>query len=302
MDNFAAFIAGWGAGIFGVIVGHPMDTIKTEQQMSLYQRLSVKESVKIIVAKNGISGLYKGMYFPLMSSGILNAVFFGVYAICLNSLQNKRGNNSNNILPTNNGYYYDNFLSGSIGGLAQSFISCPSELIKIRIQTGKGKNKMKLHENNERKKSSTYLTSRDVYQKYGISGFFIGAVPTIWRDIISNSIYMVSYQYFRYNLNGEENLKPGNLEILVAGGIAGVLSWLPVIPFDTVKSRIQADEFHNRQYKGMIDCCYRLYKNEGIHGFFKGTTMITLRSIPVNAAIFYGYHLLMKILVPHIHH
>lgn len=80
------------------------------------------------------------------------------------------------------------------------------------------------------------------------------------------------------------------------------MSWLPVIPFDTVKSRIQADEFHNRQYKGMIDCCYRLYKNEGIHGFFKGTTMITLRSIPVNAAIFYGYHLLMKILVPHIHH
>lgn len=144
--------------------------------------------------------------------------------------------------------------------------------------------------------------TRDIYRKYGISGFFIGAVPTICRDVISNAIYMVSYQYFRYNLNGEENLKPGNLEILVAGGIAGFLSWLPVIPFDTVKSRIQADEFHNRTYKGMIDCSHRLYKNEGIHGFFKGTTMITLRSIPVNAAIFYGYHLLMKIFVPHIHH
>lgn len=73
-----------------------------------------------------------------MTSGILNAVFFGVYAICLSSLQNKRGNDPNNIRPTNTGYYYDNILSGSIGGLAQAFISCPSELIKIRIQTGKG--------------------------------------------------------------------------------------------------------------------------------------------------------------------
>lgn len=53
MENLAAFVAGWGAGIFGLIVGHPMDTIKTEQQMSLGQRLSIRESVKIIVAKNG---------------------------------------------------------------------------------------------------------------------------------------------------------------------------------------------------------------------------------------------------------
>ena len=65
-------------------------------------------------------------------------MFFGGYAISLGYLQSARGNNPTHVLPTNSGYYLDNFIAGSVGGCAQAFISCPSELIKIRMQSGKG--------------------------------------------------------------------------------------------------------------------------------------------------------------------
>ena len=68
----------------------------------------------------------------------MNAVFFGIYAICMSSLQASRGNHPTQILPTDSRYYYDNFIAGSVAGLGQAFISCPSELIKIRMQIGKG--------------------------------------------------------------------------------------------------------------------------------------------------------------------
>lgn len=91
-----------------------------------------------ILKKLQLKGFYKGMLFPLLCSGTLNSAFFGFYAICLGSLQSSRGHSPNYVLPTNSGYYYDNFIAGCVGGVAQALISCPSELIKIRMQIGKG--------------------------------------------------------------------------------------------------------------------------------------------------------------------
>lgn len=73
-------------------------------------------------------------------------------------------------------------------------------------------------------------------------------------------------------------------------------SWVPVIPFDTIKSRIQADDFQKRNYKGMIDCSFDLFRKSRVKGFFKGTLMITVRAIPVNVAIINGYELILWIL------
>lgn len=46
-----------------------------------------------------------------------------------------RGNEK--VFPSNAGWMQDLFIAGSIGGAAQAVITCPSELIKIRMQLGK---------------------------------------------------------------------------------------------------------------------------------------------------------------------
>ncbi|XP_058790029.1 solute carrier family 25 member 45 [Phymastichus coffea] len=290
MENLQHFLAGWGAGTFGVLVGYPMDTIKTYQQMSNI-KLSTHETVSMIINKDGVRGLYKGMLFPLLGSGLLNSVYFGVYDVFLKEFQSLRGYAK--VHPTNAGWMQDLFIAGSIGGAAQALITCPSELIKIRMQLGKGVPKTVLALKPAFNNVSTYQTVLDMHRRYGFGYFFIGLVPTIWRDAVNGGIYIVSYQFGRHYMYGELNINPGLFEIFVAGGLAGIVSWIPVVPFDTIKSRMQADDFDKRKYKGMISCSLELFKVASYHGFFKGFIMITARSIPVNIAIIYGYELIL---------
>ena len=49
------FASGWGAGCLGLLVGHPFDTIKTNQQVG---NAKIQEVVKMIWRRDGFRGKY----------------------------------------------------------------------------------------------------------------------------------------------------------------------------------------------------------------------------------------------------
>ena len=63
----------------------------------------------------------------------------------------------------------------------------------------------------------------------------------------------------------------GKMEQFWAGGLAGVLCWLSVLPFDVVKSRMQADslDITKRRYTGALDCMRQSMAKEGPGVFFR---------------------------------
>jgi len=61
------------------------------------------------------------------------------------------------------------------------------------------------------------------------------------------------------------------------------------MPLDVVKSRIQADNLSNPEYKGIVDCIIKSYKRDGLRVFGRGFVMCSFRSFLVNAATFLGY-------------
>ena len=74
------------------------------------------------------------------------------------------------------------------------------------------------------------------------------------------------------------------LKLLFCGGTAGILCWLPVYPFDVIKTRLQADGVMGKcKYSSIIDCTRRSYKNEGITVFLRGFTPTILKAFPANA-------------------
>uniref|UniRef100_A0A0P4VTS2 Mitochondrial carrier protein n=1 Tax=Scylla olivacea TaxID=85551 RepID=A0A0P4VTS2_SCYOL len=87
--------------------------------------------------------------------------------------------------------------------------------------------------------------------------------------------------------DSEKNANAGVL--IFCGGMAGVLSWASILPLDVVKSRLQADNSRNPQYKGMVDCLIKSYKADGLSVFGRGFTMMSVRAFPTNGAIFLGY-------------
>lgn len=70
-------------GVLGLLVGHPLDTIKVRQQ-TLGTNIFV--TITRTFKHEGIRGFYKGMLFPLLTIGPSNAIFFGMYGNMLNVL------------------------------------------------------------------------------------------------------------------------------------------------------------------------------------------------------------------------
>ncbi|ROT66797.1 hypothetical protein C7M84_015140 [Penaeus vannamei] len=271
-DYWCDFVAGWIGGCAGLVAGHPLDTIKVRQQTM--GNISAAKGILNTFKFEGVRGFYKGMGFPLLSTGTLNALFFGVYGNTVRILSEGRDRPS----------FTDIFLAGCAGGVAQLVVACPVDLIKIKMQmqTGSGEGIWGKHfESHYRGPTSCLL---DLYRRGGIRACYTGLNSMAIRDVIASAAYVVLYEWMV-----DRNPSPATLPILWAGGMAGVISWAMIIPLDVVKSRIQGDNPSNPQYKNARDCFVKSYKAEGIRVFTRGFWMMSLRAFPTNGSIFLGY-------------
>lgn len=128
----------------------------------------------------------------------------------------------------------------------------------------------------------------NIAQKSGLRGIYRGFPTQIIRDTPANCIYMVLYTFFQYESQHWVPSVPSQIVNFVGGGIAGVLSWLFIMPFDVVKSKLQADA-HGLVYKGFWDCARRVFENEGFRAFFLGVIPMAVRAFPVNAVTLMVY-------------
>ena len=79
-------------------------------------------------------GFYKGMAFPLLSVGVLNSIFFGVYGNTLRYISEKK-HGDKNAKPS----YMDVFLVAGFAGGVQAFPATTIELIKVKLQAQSSK-------------------------------------------------------------------------------------------------------------------------------------------------------------------
>ena len=78
---------------------------------------------------------------------------------------------------------------------------------------------------------------------------------------------------------------------LLSGGIAGSFSLIFVYPLDFARTRLGADvgkEAHERQFNGLIDCCAKIFKRDGIPGLYQGFGVSVL-GIFTYRAFYFGY-------------
>ena len=84
---FKDIMAGSIGGMFGTLLGQPSDVIKTRMQTMNFTNpiyASNIHCVKEVMRKEGVSGFFKGITPPLLSSIPINAIIFPVQHISLN--------------------------------------------------------------------------------------------------------------------------------------------------------------------------------------------------------------------------
>lgn len=271
-----SFIAGAVAGVCGVAVSQPFDIIKVRLQNTGGNDLSV---LKSILKHEGFLSLWRGSGISIFGTVFGNAISFGVVENCKNRMM------ANKSEPLTG---WDHGLCGAYSGLATSFLSSPTEAIRIRLQTQKtGSKEFK----------NTWQWIREIFRKGGISGLYRGFWLTTFRDTIGDAVYFAAYHTLpRYFYQDMENTENRNyFVIMLAGGAGGVLGWTAIYPLDTVKSRIQADSVSNPKFKGSLDCLLKTIREDGIKQLFKGYPTCILRAFPLNMAFILGFEYTMNL-------
>ncbi|KAI9161115.1 hypothetical protein LWI28_014539 [Acer negundo] len=280
------FVAGGFGGIAGIISGYPLDTLRIHQQSS--NSGSAFRILKNMVKNEGPSSLYRGMGAPLASVTIQNAIVFQMYAIMSRAFDTS--------VPLSEPPSYKGVaLGGFSTGAIQSLILAPVELVKIRLQLRSSNN---TRPGQAERHKGPIDVARSILRREGLRGIYRGFTVTILRDAPAHGVYFWSYEYIREQLhpgcrkNCQENVRT----MLVAGGLAGVSSWVCCYPLDVVKTRLQAQTQSSQKYRGIIDCFRKSVEAEGYGVLWRGLGTAVSRAFVVNGAVFSAYEIALRCL------
>ena len=118
---------------------------------------------------------------------------------------------------------------------------------------------MQLQNQNSKNQIQKYSGSFDVFFKTlkerGIFGFFKSFPFYTLRKVASFLIYFGSYETTYRLLSSQEDLnRPKTLWMsLIAGGVAGTITWVFVYPLSTFQTILFADDFKSPKYKNYLD-------------------------------------------------
>lgn len=284
-DSVKAFIAGGFGGVCAVLVGHPFDLTKTRLQTAPPGTYTgAVDVVKKTLARDGLTGLYRGMVPPLLGITPIFAVSFWAYDASkqlIHAANPKRANEALSIPEL--------ALAGFLSAVPTTLVTAPVERAKVLLQVqGQG--------GSEHKYKGVTDVMKHLYKEGGIRSIFRGTGATLIRDGPGSAAYFAAYEVTKKALipAGSSTAELNLGAIIVAGGMAGVAMWAIAIPPDVLKSRLQSAP--SGTYSGFMDCARKTIAQDGVRALWKGFGPAMARAFPANAATFLGVEASRKVL------
>ncbi|TNM98613.1 solute carrier family 25 member 48 isoform X1 [Takifugu rubripes] len=300
------FLAGWIGGASSVVVGHPLDTVKTRLQAGRGYKNTL-HCILSIYRKETVSGFFKGMSFPLASITVYNSVVFGFFSNAQRFISQYRYGDERR--PCGLG---DLTVASALTGLMSVGLGAPVELVKIRLQmqtqtivaenlhlagnmaNGTNIPLSSVQMPGQRQYRGPLHCISSILRTEGLQGLYRGAGAMILRDVPGYVLYFIPYTIFCNLLKPDASSDPHPGSIWLAGGLAGSISWVTATPADVVKSRLQADTQQTRKFRGILHCIVVSYKSEGAQVFFRGASVNAIRGFPMSATMFLAYELSLQ--------
>ncbi|XP_061371436.1 mitochondrial arginine transporter BAC1 [Gastrolobium bilobum] len=294
-SGYKDYVAGLLAGVAAVATGHPFDTVKVKMQKHnteahMIQYRSALHCTARILKTEGIKGLYRGATSSFVGMAVEGSLFFGFYSQTKLFLQGGMRSGEPRpqvIIP-----------SAAFSGAINSFVLCPTELVKCRMQI-QGTDSLVL-------KSTRYSSPLDcaisTVKTEGVKGIFRGGFTTLLRESIGNAVFFSVYEYVRYHMHSHTKTASPNYSNLidigigiVTGGLGGVAFWLTVLPLDVAKTLIQTNPDKSCS-RNPFQVLSSVYRRAGLKGCYTGLAPTISRAFPANAATIVTWELAMKML------
>ncbi|KAF8745130.1 hypothetical protein AX14_010591 [Amanita brunnescens Koide BX004] len=284
VESVKSFIAGGVGGVCVVLVGHPFDLTKTRLQTASPGTYSgAVDVVKKTLARDGLTGLYRGIVPPLLGVTPIFAVSFWAYDAGKQLIYGLTPNRKSESLST-----VELAAAGFLSAVPTTLVTAPVERAKVLLQVqGQGQAEQKY-------KGVTDVLGK-LYKEGGIRSIFKGTGATLARDGPGSAMYFAAYEVTKKWLTPAGS-SPSELNlgaIILAGGTAGMAMWSLAIPPDVIKSRIQSAP--SGTYSGFMDCARKTIAADGVAALWKGFGPAMARAFPANAATFVSFHNLLEI-------
>ncbi|KNC48834.1 carnitine/acylcarnitine [Thecamonas trahens ATCC 50062] len=276
-------VAGNMGGIVGLAISFPLDTLKVRMMMEPDKYVSLGATLRSMVASEGPASLYRGLTAPVAGYGVINAVAFGSFEWAKSWLdevvdETRAGSMAQVVIP-----------AAAFAGLVQSFVRGPVELAKTVQQAWHNPGNARAPPF-----KSAFHGIAHVVRNDGPSALFRGLGATIAREVPQYAIYYPTYALLKPALTDALPSKYAPVAVAAAGALAGSAQWVPTIPVDVIKTRMQGAPAGT--YTSVVHCARTLWAEQGLATFFKGTAPALIRAAPLHAGVFLGYDTTMKLL------
>lgn len=265
------FLSGGVAGVVAKTVAAPVERVKLLlQTQGTNERLAkpykgIADCWKRIYTEEGILAFWRGnganviRYFPTQ------ALNFSIK----DSLQGIFGQTDKNRNPYK--FVLKNLLAGGIAGSITSMIVYPLDFARTRLGVDIGKTQGA----RQFKGVADCLTT--TYKSDGIKGLYRGAGMAVFGIFIYRGLYFGVYDSGKaVFMSGQDMLI---LKIFFAQACV-IFSETLAYPTDTVKRMLMLQSTRKEvMYNGVVDCCRKVYKKDGLKGFWKGSLSNMMRSI-----------------------
>lgn len=279
-ESFArGAFAGFMGGACQTFAGQPFDTVKVRMQTGGPTQGSLIKCATRTIQTEGFRGLYHGTVPALMFGLIENTFAFGV------NEQLKRVFLRNDFGAAGGGELSTPVLAacGAASGFAHCIFSCPTEVVKCRVQVVGSQFRGPLH------------CTTETLRKEGVAGLYSGFWPFVFREVPFYLFFFASYELIASKMQrfgaaagavSRQRDELSNFEVLFAGGFAGCIGWTCVMPSDSIKTKIQTRGPGGPSFVGTF---MEVFKAAGPRGLFEGWSAAMLRAFPANAALFFGF-------------
>ncbi|XP_077998456.1 mitochondrial basic amino acids transporter-like [Glandiceps talaboti] len=189
-----------------------------------------------------------------------------------------------------------NCAGGCIAGMASTVAGHPFDTVKVRLQTQQNimaaqdpLRKIPIYQ-------GTWNCFKATIQSEGPHGLFKGMLsPMLGQGCINLILFGCERTIERQiqRIFGTE-MKYNHI---IAGGAAGAVQSLVACPMELGKVRMQLQgqgqshqfsKVHTENYRGSINCIYRIYQQEGIRGCYRGMGVTLWRDAP-GFMVYFGF-------------
>ena len=193
-------------------------------------------------------------------------------------------------LPDSHKEIAKNLMCGGAAGGLGIFIGQPFDFIKIQLQT-----QPKLY-------PSALACFINVVRKDGFLSLYRGLTAPFVGQFLQNALIFagegVALRYLEPDIKFQKEMSSKTvMNVFLAGSFGGLLQCLVLVPADLIKCKLQVDRIDGKPaYTGNMDCIKKVYRTEGLKGFYKGFGVTALREVPAFGVYFFVYRYSLRLM------